>query len=41
VPSNNLGQRQTVRYVVGKQMLELKLAQDSLNTITVPAAMHA
>ena len=41
VANNSVGQRQVVRYVVGKQMLELKLAPDSLNTITIPAGMLA
>ena len=41
VANNTVGQRQAVRYVVGKQLLELKLAPDSLNTITIPAVMLA
>jgi glucosylceramidase len=39
VASNAIGNRQTVRYVIGNRMLELKLAPDSLNTITIPRAM--
>lgn len=39
VASNMLGERQSVRYIVGTRMLDLKLAPDSLNTITIPAAM--
>jgi glucosylceramidase len=39
VASNAVGNRQTVRYVIGNRMLELKLAPDSLNTITIPRAM--
>jgi glucosylceramidase len=39
VVSNAVGQRQTVRYVIGQRLLELKLAPDSLNTVTIPAAM--
>lgn len=39
IANNGIGVRQTVRYVIGRRMLELKLAPDSLNTLTIPAAM--
>jgi len=41
VASNMVGAAQRVRYVIGQKMLELRLAPDSLNTITVPASALA
>jgi len=41
IASNMIGQRQKVRYVIGKRLLELTLAPDSLNTLTIPAAALA
>lgn len=39
--NNAISERQAVRLAIGKQMLELKLAPDSLNTITIPPARLA
>ncbi len=41
VASNMVSAAQTVRYTIGTKMLELRLAPDSLNTITVPASALA
>lgn len=41
IASNALGERQSVRYVVGQRLLTLKLAPDSINTITIPPALLA
>lgn len=39
VVSNSVGQRQSVRYGIGQRMFEVKLAPDSLNTLTIPPAL--
>lgn len=41
IVNNAISEQQAVRLAIGKRMLELKLAPDSLNTITIPPALLA